>query len=130
MKTQVMAALAALVAVAALGSPALAQNAAGANAQKYGVAVVDINYIFKNHQKFITAMDALKLDQRAVDEVHPLISDLMGRCVCASVRACVRTLAFFLTPSQPPRTPSATASRRCGGCRSRTAGVSRSRTGW
>ncbi len=62
-----MAALAALVAVAALGSPALAQNAAGANAQKYGVAVVDINYIFKNHQKFITAMDAMKTDFQAVE---------------------------------------------------------------
>mmetsp|Transcript_20106 Transcript_20106/g.45561 ORF Transcript_20106/g.45561 Transcript_20106/m.45561 type:complete len:134 (+) Transcript_20106:525-926(+) len=28
-------------------------------------------------QHFITAMDALKLDQRAVDEVQPLLSDLM-----------------------------------------------------
>ncbi|KAG5182410.1 VPS28 protein-domain-containing protein [Tribonema minus] len=30
-------------------------------------------------QCFITAMDALKLDQRAVDEVQPLISDVMDR---------------------------------------------------
>jgi len=29
-------------------------------------------------QHFITAMDALKLEQRAVDEVQPLISDLMN----------------------------------------------------
>lgn len=29
-------------------------------------------------QYFITTMDALKLDQRAVDEVQPLISDLMS----------------------------------------------------
>lgn len=28
-------------------------------------------------QHFITAMDAVKLDQRAVDELHPLLSDLM-----------------------------------------------------
>lgn len=28
-------------------------------------------------QNFITAMDAIKLEQRAVDELHPLISDLM-----------------------------------------------------
>ena len=28
-------------------------------------------------QAFITALDALKLDQRAVDEIHPHISDLM-----------------------------------------------------
>jgi ESCRT-I complex subunit VPS28 len=29
-------------------------------------------------QAFITAMDALKLEQRAVDEVQPLISELMS----------------------------------------------------
>ena len=29
-------------------------------------------------QGFITAMDALKLEQRAVDEVQPLISELMN----------------------------------------------------
>lgn len=28
-------------------------------------------------QHFITAMDAVKLEQRAVDELHPLLSDLM-----------------------------------------------------
>ncbi|CAN0009625.1 unnamed protein product, partial [Phaeothamnion confervicola] len=30
-------------------------------------------------QSFITAMDAIKLQQRAVDEVQPLVSDLMDR---------------------------------------------------
>jgi ESCRT-I complex subunit VPS28 len=29
-------------------------------------------------QNFITAMDAIKLEQRAVDELHPLISDLLN----------------------------------------------------
>lgn len=29
-------------------------------------------------QAFITTMDALRLNQRAVDEVHPLVSDLMS----------------------------------------------------
>lgn len=67
MKTQVLAALTALVAVAALGAPASAQNPAGANAVKYGVAVVDINYIFKNHAKFIAAMDGMKTDFQAVE---------------------------------------------------------------
>ncbi len=70
MKTQVMAALAALVAVSALGVPVQAQaqgNPAGANAVKYGVAVIDINYIFKNHQKFIAAMEAMKTDFQAVE---------------------------------------------------------------
>ena len=32
-------------------------------------------------QHFITAMDAVKLDQRAVDELQPLISDLMNALV-------------------------------------------------
>lgn len=68
MKTQVLAALAALVAVATLGAGASAQNPASANAQKYGVAVVDINYIFKNHQKFTAAMDAMKTDFQAVEQ--------------------------------------------------------------
>eukprot|EP01084_Bolivina_argentea_P298341 514101_1 len=30
-------------------------------------------------QHFITVMDALKLEQKAVDEIHPLISDLVSR---------------------------------------------------
>lgn len=29
-------------------------------------------------QAFITAMDALRLNQRAVDEIHPLITDVMS----------------------------------------------------
>ncbi len=29
---------------------------------------------------FITAMDGLKLNLRAVDEIQPLLSDLMARC--------------------------------------------------
>jgi hypothetical protein len=32
-------------------------------------------------QHFITAMDAVKLEQRAVDEIQPLISDLTTRSV-------------------------------------------------
>lgn len=67
MKTQVLAALAALTAAALGVAPAVAQNAAGANAQKYGVAVVDINYIFKNHQKFLAAMEGMKTDFQAVE---------------------------------------------------------------
>lgn len=70
MKTQVLAALTALMAVASLGAPVQAQaqgNPAGANAVKYGVAVVDINYIFKNHAKFVASMDAMKTDFQAVE---------------------------------------------------------------
>lgn len=67
MKTQVAAALAALVAAAAIPTPALSQSQESANAQKYGVAVVDINYIFKNHTKFRESMDAMKEDFKTVD---------------------------------------------------------------
>lgn len=35
--------------------------------------------LFPQTQCFITAMDALKLEQRAVDEVQPLIYDLSDR---------------------------------------------------
>mmetsp|Transcript_9913 Transcript_9913/g.28148 ORF Transcript_9913/g.28148 Transcript_9913/m.28148 type:complete len:219 (-) Transcript_9913:108-764(-) len=34
--------------------------------------------IAETTQTIITAMDALKLEQRAVDDIHPLISDVMG----------------------------------------------------
>lgn len=67
MKTQVAAAVAALISAAVLCGPASAQNAAGANAPKFGVAVVDINYIFKNHQKFKTSMESMKTDFQAVE---------------------------------------------------------------
>ena len=36
---------------------ASAQNQAGANAPKFGIAVVDVGYIFKNHQRFKTTME-------------------------------------------------------------------------
>jgi ESCRT-I complex subunit VPS28 len=39
---------------------------------------VDSVIVAETVQAFITAMDALKLGQKAVDEIQPLISDLMG----------------------------------------------------
>ena len=50
-------------------------------------------------QHFITAMDALKLDQRAVDEVQPLVSDLVSsltRVPNAPCRQGLETLARWL----------------------------------
>ena len=67
MKTQVAAATAALLMAAVANSAAFAQTAASANVEKHGFAVVDINYIFKNHQKFRTAMDGMKADFEATD---------------------------------------------------------------
>ena len=46
---------------ARFSAPALqAANPAGANASKYSVAVVDISYIFKKHERFKTTMDQMK----------------------------------------------------------------------
>ncbi len=58
--------LAAIVSVqlASLATPAVAQQAASpsANAAKFGIAVVDVNYIFKNYSQFKTAMEGIKSD--------------------------------------------------------------------
>lgn len=67
MKTQVMAAVAVLLTAVSTSGSALAQSSAGANAQKYGIAVIDINYIFKNHQKFRASMDGMKGNFQATD---------------------------------------------------------------
>jgi ESCRT-I complex subunit VPS28 len=45
----------------------------GSNGEDGGVAVT----VAETVQHFITAMDAVKLEQRAVDELQPLLSDLM-----------------------------------------------------
>lgn len=57
--------LAAFVSVlfASLATSAVAQQASpSANASRYGLAVVDINYIFKNYAQFKTAMEGIKGD--------------------------------------------------------------------
>jgi Skp family chaperone for outer membrane proteins len=43
------------------------QNAAGANASRYGIAVVDISYIFKNYPAFTGAIEGLKKEMEAAD---------------------------------------------------------------
>jgi Skp family chaperone for outer membrane proteins len=43
------------------------QNSAGANAPRYGIAVVDISYIFKNFPAFTSAIEALKKEMEAAD---------------------------------------------------------------
>lgn len=47
---------------------AQAPNAAGANAQKYGIAVVDISYIFKNHQGFLAQMESMKGEVAGIEK--------------------------------------------------------------
>ena len=45
-----------------------AQNPAGANAAKHGIAVVDVGYIFKEHARFRATMDAMKKEMEAIEE--------------------------------------------------------------
>ncbi|MEM9352394.1 MAG: OmpH family outer membrane protein [Planctomycetota bacterium] len=43
------------------------QNSAGANANRFGIAVVDVPYIFKNYQAFDAKMKALKTEKETAD---------------------------------------------------------------
>jgi len=42
-------------------------NPAGANAAKYNIAVVDISYIFKKHERFKTSMDTMKKEMETIE---------------------------------------------------------------
>jgi Skp family chaperone for outer membrane proteins len=65
----------AIVVVAALSGVAIlnhaveaqAPNPAGANASRYGVAVVDISYIFKKHERFRAAMESMKKEMETIE---------------------------------------------------------------
>lgn len=48
-------------------APAAQATSAGANAARYGVAVVDVSYIFKNHQRFNALMEQMKSDVEAAE---------------------------------------------------------------
>ncbi|MEM1303520.1 MAG: OmpH family outer membrane protein [Planctomycetota bacterium] len=67
MKIRIAATAAVLLSAAVLTTPAAAQNPAGANAPKFGVAVVDINYIFKEHKQFRAKMDVLKDRMKSIE---------------------------------------------------------------
>jgi len=53
------------------GVPQQIRSSEGSDQQNVAVTVAE------TVQFFITTMDAVKLEQRAVDELHPLLSDLM-----------------------------------------------------
>ncbi len=46
---------------------AQAPNPAGANASKYNIAVVDISYIFKKHERFKTTMEQMKKEMETIE---------------------------------------------------------------
>jgi len=52
-------------------APAVSQPnqaaSAGANATRYGLAVVDVSYVFKNHQRFNASMEKMKADVEAAE---------------------------------------------------------------
>ncbi len=61
------AAAAALSTIGILSPAAHAQNPAGANASKHGVAVVDISYIFQKHERLSAVKEKLKQEMQQVE---------------------------------------------------------------
>ena len=66
MKTLVSAVAATLI--CAVSFPAKAQHPEAVNAPKFGIAVVDISYIFKEHKKFIATMEGMKSEMKGIEE--------------------------------------------------------------
>jgi Skp family chaperone for outer membrane proteins len=66
---QFAAALAAVLTLSVESSHAQnqVQNSWSANASKHGVAVIDISYIFKKHDRFRATMDAMKKEMEATE---------------------------------------------------------------
>jgi len=52
----------------AAGVPAGGAGSPGANAPRFGVAVVDVTYIFKNYQRFNAMMNQMKADVEATEK--------------------------------------------------------------
>lgn len=69
MKTlvQFAAATVAVLSVVGFTASTQAQYPAGANALKYKVAVVDVSYIFKQHQRFRTTMESMKKEMESTE---------------------------------------------------------------
>jgi Skp family chaperone for outer membrane proteins len=67
-RNYVLCTLATMVAVSmSTSTNAQVPNPAGANAAKFNVAVVDISYIFKNHQRFKSTMEAMKKEMEGIE---------------------------------------------------------------
>ncbi len=57
-----------LVSFSALATSAVAQQASpSANASRFGIAVVDVSYIFKNYAQFKNAMETMKTDIQSAE---------------------------------------------------------------
>jgi Skp family chaperone for outer membrane proteins len=62
-----IAAAAVLSTIGLISPAAHAQNPAGINASKHGIAVVDISYIFKKHARFRDTMESMKKEMDSVE---------------------------------------------------------------
>ncbi len=67
MKNLTLAVAAALF-VGAYGTPTLANFPEAANVSTYGVAVVDIGYVFDNHKAFTAAMEQMKGQMKQIED--------------------------------------------------------------
>ena len=67
MRTLLLTAAAAALCLVCFASSTHAQNPAGVNASKYGVAVVDISYVFKKHDRFIATMESMKTEMESAE---------------------------------------------------------------
>jgi len=59
--------MAALAVSIGANAQAQAPNPAGANAAKFGIAVVDISYIFKKHERFRATMESMKKEMENIE---------------------------------------------------------------
>jgi Skp family chaperone for outer membrane proteins len=53
--------------LSALTAQAQAPNPAGANAEKRGIAVIDVSYIFKEHARFRATMEGMKKEMESIE---------------------------------------------------------------
>lgn len=66
MKT-LLSAVAATLLIGAAGATASAQHPEAANASKFGIAVVDISYIFKEHKGFTATMERMRQEMQGLE---------------------------------------------------------------
>jgi Skp family chaperone for outer membrane proteins len=64
---QLAAATAAVLTLSGLASSAQAQKPFGINASKHGIAVVDVSYIFKKHDRFRATMESMKKEMEVTE---------------------------------------------------------------
>ncbi len=67
MKILIMAVTATLL-IGAACAPVQAQHPEAANAPSFGIAVVDVSYIFKEHKSFLATMESMKKEMQGIEQ--------------------------------------------------------------